>query len=114
MGNFTDEISDEMLEGISQETWSIAGASSKTMEARIGEELLVARKRIAELEEKQRWIPVKELPKVNIDQLFLCAIEIECIGLKRVDTRTYFAEAKMFSGDGVTHYMPLPKSPSEV
>jgi len=57
-----------------------------------------------------KWISVDaQLPQVKEDALFLCAIH----GVSRdfVDTRTFWKDSRMFSGNGVTHWMPLPEPP---
>ena len=67
----------------------------------------------AEGNDEMEWIRIKDrLPDVKENELFLCAIWSDILNKYVIDTRTYWADAKMFSGVfEITHWMPLPKPP---
>ena len=68
--------------------------------------------RIAELEEKQRWIPVGErLPEITVPVLFLAdwdAIYEGCIYDGKTITLYYFDN---YQDSDITHWMQLPELP---
>ena len=68
--------------------------------------------RIAELEEKQRWIPVSE----GLPEAYTRVLACSESGYMEVDYRTHFCRvdvgiAEFYSLDNVTHWMPLPPNP---
>ena len=77
-----------------------------------------AAKRLEELDQDQKWIPVTERLPENMDDRVLVLLPTISynypIGNQRIDTDRYRGEYRKWVryGDKVTHWMPLPEPPS--
>lgn len=75
------------------------------------QDLLAARKRIAELEQANRWIPVAErLPSDGQKVLFYWANDMHT-GTYDVTFQDFYTHTSTYSVEKVTHWRPLPAPP---
>jgi len=70
--------------------------------------------RIAELEAKQRWIPVSEPPKESGEYFTLTQVECEnFVGTAVYEKKHNHWWNDLGDRDDITHWMPLPEPPED-
>ena len=96
-------------------TWNFDEATKLFLEIQEDKAKMVAlQSRIAELEAKQRWIPVSEPPKESGEYFTLTQVEGEnFVGTAVYEKKHNHWWNDMGDRDDITHWMTLPEPPEE-